>query len=126
LVNRVEKDLHIHSDPDLVQLVMRNLLTNAFKFSHRGGEVELDADVSEGYVLVRITDHGTGISPEKMKNLFAFSGKSKRGTENEAGTGLGLTLSREVVRLLGGEIWVTSKEGEGSCFQFRIPATGDQ
>lgn len=124
LTCNVDKNILLHSDPDLVQLIIRNLLTNAIKYSNRGGTVKVDGDVAEDWVRVSVTDQGIGIPPEKLANLFAFTGYSKRGTENEAGTGLGLTLCKEVVQLLGGEIWVESLQGKGSTFSFRIPAKG--
>lgn len=112
-------------DKDLLDIIIRNLLSNAVKYTPRGGRISIllknKANVDEGIIL-KICDNGVGISEEMQENLFATKEVvSTHGTENEKGTGLGLKLCCELVRLHNGKIAVESKEGEGTCFIITLP-----
>jgi signal transduction histidine kinase len=112
-------------DKDLIDIVIRNLLSNAVKYTNRGGRISIllkdKSGESEG-VLLKICDNGIGIPPLKQKYLFTFSEiESTPGTENEKGTGLGLKLCAELVKINLGTISVESKEGEGTCFIIVLP-----
>jgi signal transduction histidine kinase len=112
-------------DKDLMDIVIRNLLSNAIKYTHRGGRISIllkDRSNEEGDLMLKICDNGIGIPSGKQKYLFTFTEiESTPGTENEKGTGLGLKLCNELVKLNKGTIAVESKEGEGTCFIITLP-----
>jgi signal transduction histidine kinase len=110
-------------DPDRVNQLLNNLLSNALKFSHRDTEVCLDVKREGGRLEFSVTDQGQGISPEEIGTLFQdFHQTSTRSTAGEAGSGLGLAICRRIVHAHGGEIHVQSEPGKGSRFWFTLPA----
>ena len=110
------------ADSNTINLVIRNLMTNAIKFTMDGGTVEIDAKEKGFDWIVSVKDNGIGMKPEVLKILFDKTAPyTTRGTANEKGTGLGLILCKEFVEKNGGKIWVESKEGEGSTFWFTLP-----
>lgn len=120
--NNVNKDVFVVTDKNMINTVLRNLLSNALKFTYKSGKITVTVDETDSEVIVSVTDNGIGIPPDKIDTLFGIEVKrSVPGTENEQGTGLGLSLSKEFVKKLGGKIWVESKEGKGSTFKFTIP-----
>ncbi|HZY80822.1 MAG TPA: tetratricopeptide repeat-containing sensor histidine kinase [Cyclobacteriaceae bacterium] len=109
------------ADTNMVNLVFRNLILNAIKFTEVGGIVTVAAKEKAGFVEVSISDNGVGISPDVQKILFEkTTGYSTRGTANEKGTGLGLILCKEFVERNGGSIWLESEVGKGSTFFFTL------
>lgn len=98
--------------------VFGNLLSNAIKFSKKGGEIKLDAIEDKKFVTVSVKDSGIGIAPDDLPKLFT---KFFRAKEEIDGTGLGLWISQEIMRRMGGEIFAESEEGKGSTFRVRIP-----
>ncbi len=121
LVNEIAKDSFALGDVNMINLVFRNLILNAIKFTEAGGEIKVSAKQESNRFIVSVTDNGIGISPEVQSILFEkTSGYSTRGTANEKGTGLGLILCKEFVERNGGEIWLESQEGKGSTFYFTI------
>ena len=116
-------NLMAYGDRDMVDTVIRNLVSNAVKFTPTGGRIEIKAIKKEKYIEVMVIDNGVGISPENMKKLFHIDVKYKsKGTAGEPGTGLGLALCREFVEKNGGKISCKSTPGKGSTFIFTIPA----
>ncbi|MCX6326371.1 MAG: sensor histidine kinase [Bacteroidia bacterium] len=112
-------------DKDLLDIIIRNLLSNAVKYTSRGGRISIllknKSMTGEG-IMLKICDNGVGIPENKQKYLFTSTEiGSSPGTENEKGTGLGLKLCNELVRLNNGSIAVESKEGEGTCFIITLP-----
>jgi signal transduction histidine kinase/CheY-like chemotaxis protein len=103
-----------------IKQVVLNLLTNAVKFTPDGGSVEIAAGAVDGEVEITVTDTGAGIPLEDQARIFESFEQGKREAKEE-GTGLGLTLSRKIVELHGGRIWVKSEPGNGSVFGFTIP-----
>ena len=100
--------------------VVLNLLSNAVKYNVDGGELTLSCDHDDGYLNIHVSDTGTGISPEGMKDLFhPFSRLDHHNSEIE-GAGIGLTITKELVELMGGEISVKSVVGEGSTFSVKF------
>ncbi len=112
----------VNADADMLKTVIRNLLSNAVKFSKEGSEVLVKMEEVDGRAVVSVQDHGCGISEEGQKKLLHTDTHfSTFGTNNEEGAGLGLLLCQDFVVKNGGELWFTSKEGEGSTFCFSIP-----
>jgi len=111
----------VNADRNAVMTIVRNLASNAVKFTAAGGKIEVSATVADGTVTVSVRDSGVGITPERMEQLFDFvHNKSTPGTGGEHGTGLGLSLCRELVHKNGGEIEVESAPGAGSVFRFTL------
>ena len=109
-------------DVNMINTVMRNLLTNALKFTAPKGRVTVSAKQTENVCEVTVSDTGTGISPENLQKLFKIDSKfQKQGTDAEKGTGLGLILCKEFIEKHGGHIWAESRIGVGSDFKFTLP-----
>ncbi len=118
--NKVSPDIKINGDPAHFDFIFRNLLSNAVKFTHLNGTVEISADknIVPGFTLFAVKDDGIGIKKEKLSHIFEPFSSSTRGTADERGTSMGLMLCKEFAIENGGEIWVESEEGKGSCFYF--------
>ncbi|MDL2304624.1 response regulator [Bacteroides sp. OttesenSCG-928-D19] len=115
-------DLAVHADIDMVKTVVRNLISNAIKFSNEGTDILINVEEKEGMAIVSVEDHGCGIDEEGQKKLLHTDTHfSTFGTNNEEGSGLGLLLCQDFVRKNGGELWFVSQKGEGSTFSFSIP-----
>ena len=114
-------DVFVFADFDMLKTILRNLISNAVKFTNPGGKIDVFAKQDKANVTITITDNGTGMSPETVNKLFDGKLHSKKGTANESGTGLGLFLCKEFVKKHGGKIWAESTEGEGSSFYFTLP-----
>ena len=122
LRNQVPENTVGFADSNTVNLVIRNLMTNAIKFTNDGGEVVIDAQDRGHEWLITVSDNGVGMNDEVLKMLFDKTAPyTTRGTANEKGTGLGLILCKEFVEKNGGRISVESKVGVGSKFSFTIP-----
>jgi signal transduction histidine kinase len=107
----------------MLSSVLRNLLINAIKFSFRGGEIRLNVNTfaQPGFLEVNIIDSGVGIQPDDMAKLFKLEYKVKQqGTAKEIGTGLGLIISSDLIKAMGGKIGVESQLGVGSRFWFLL------
>lgn len=111
----------VFADMNMMQTVVRNLVSNAIKFTHATGKVEVTAIPNGKYVYVRVTDTGTGITEDQVGKLFTLHGVSKPGTQLEKGTGIGLAVCKEFVERNGGKIKVESAFGVGTTFEFTIP-----
>lgn len=110
------------ADRDALLTVIRNLVSNAIKYTAPGGKITVRQAVDGDMIRVSVTDTGTGISAGEIENLFRPDRtKSTPGTLNEKGTGLGLILCKEFVEKNGGNIWVESVPGKGSSFHFTVP-----
>ena len=109
-------------DKNMIKSVLRNLLTNAIKYSEAGSKVIIRISPQDNHLQVEVQDFGIGMDGETVSHLFRIDNtQSNPGTENEKGTGLGLIISREFVERHGGKIWVQSQKGRGSSFVFTIP-----
>lgn len=122
LINDIPENALAYADRNTINLVIRNLLTNAIKFTNEGGEIRISATESPTEWTVSVQDNGIGMNEEIRNRLFdKINPYSTRGTANEKGTGLGLILCKEFVEKNNGRIWVESQEGKGSTFSFTVP-----
>ncbi len=122
LKNYVNDSLTIIADKNMLRTILRNLITNAVKFTHKNGHVEVTAIFSDDHVEIAVSDNGIGMSQDTISKLFRIDANlSTRGTENEKGTGLGLFLCKDFVEKHNGKIWVESEEGKGSTFKILLP-----
>lgn len=126
--HRIELTVHIAGDVDLIEAderrfkqVLLNLLSNAVKFTPDGGSVTVRALREGTELVVSVTDTGIGVPPEDQDRIFESFQQGGRGAPKEEGTGLGLTLSRRIVKLFGGRMWLDSVVGAGSTFGFSVP-----
>jgi signal transduction histidine kinase len=118
----------IFADPAMVSTILRNLISNAIKFTNPGGEIIISATKKQTGLIVSVSDNGVGIPREMIGKLFRIDENyTTSGTNNEQGTGLGLILCKEFIEKHGGKIWVESpppdsyRVGKGSIFTFTIP-----
>jgi len=117
-----ETPLAVKADRQMLDTIIRNLVINAIKYTHRGGEVQIIAEAIPGFANIIVKDNGVGMNDLVKERLFKIDSQNATpGTENEKGTGLGLILAGEFVHRNGGEIGVESKLGEGSTFHFTLP-----
>ena len=124
IVNENTEELVVQAHKNSVNTVVRNLISNAIKFTPEDGMITLNLKRNGADVMVSVADTGVGMSEDVVNKLFRIDAKlSTKGTANEKGTGLGLILCKEFIEKNGGRIWVKSKEGEGSVFYFLLPLT---
>lgn len=122
LINELAENVSIFADKYMIETVLRNLVSNAIKFTNPGGRVTLFAEAMGDLTQICIMDNGIGISPENQQKLFSYDQHlSSKGTDNESGTGLGLTISKEFIEKNGGQIIVESTKGSGSTFKIILP-----
>ncbi|MBI9071357.1 MAG: tetratricopeptide repeat-containing sensor histidine kinase [Melioribacteraceae bacterium] len=124
----ISKELNSYSkilaDKDMINFVLRNLLNNAIKFTEPNGKINIDSSVKEKKLFVNVSDNGIGIPEENIKQLFKIDSTfSTIGTQQEAGTGLGLILVKEFLEKNGGSISVESKVNQGTKFTFSVPCS---
>jgi signal transduction histidine kinase len=113
----VQQDLRVYCDADHLDFLIRNILSNAIKFTPEEGKIHISVKpYEENQVIIQIRDTGVGIEPSRLESIFSVNNVSTTGTNNEKGTSLGLVISKEFVTANEGRIWVESKVGEGSSF----------
>ena len=126
LLKEIPSEKSIFADPAMISTVIRNLTSNAIKFTNPGGKITISAEMKPGEWLITVTDNGVGIPESITPKIFNIGGNvSTTGTQNEQGTGLGLILCKEFIEKHGGEIWVESEIDKGSSFHFTIPDTSN-
>lgn len=114
--------IELYCDRNMVKTIIRNLVSNAIKFSYKGSDVDIKVHLNGDMAQITVSDKGVGIEKEKIEKLWVVvAHNSTAGTENESGTGLGLVLCKEFIQTNGGEIRVESEIGKGSDFIFTIP-----
>ena len=118
----VADSIKVFADIDMIKTILRNLVSNALKFTNNGGTINVSSEENSENVTISISDNGVGIKPENITKLFNISEViTTKGTAEETGTGLGLLLCKEFVEKHGGKIWVESEVGKGSEFKFTLP-----
>ncbi len=122
LVNDIKPVSLVKADANMVRTVIRNLISNAIKYTHEGGSIKVYATLKNNLYELSVSDTGIGIKPENIEKLFRIDFNfSTHGTADETGTGLGLILCKEFITKNSGEIWVESEFGKGSTFRFTLP-----
>ena len=116
-----EKVNSIFADEPKMRQIFLNLLSNAHKFTPKGGNITLRARKEDSSLLIEIQDNGIGIAKDAQPRLFKPYSRLSADRQSHPGLGLGLALSKQVVELHGGKIWVDSEPGQGSTFAFSLP-----
>jgi PAS domain S-box-containing protein len=122
----ISPGLMAFGDPNANSIVIRNLISNAIKFSKKNDMIEVIASQQDTFIVLSVKDTGVGITPEQKNQLFKGKVESKKGTGQEFGTGIGLLLCKDLVEKAHGTIWVTSEIDNGSVFSFTIPAVSQK
>jgi signal transduction histidine kinase/ligand-binding sensor domain-containing protein len=120
LVSESQESFYVHADKDMIKLVLRNLISNAIKFTPENGTIEVKTRIEDGYARVSVRDTGTGLSPEDVTKIQDKEYFTKYGTAGEKGSGLGLMLCREFVEKNEGQLTIESKLNAGSIFTFSL------
>ncbi|QQL48945.1 sensor histidine kinase [Mucilaginibacter ginkgonis] len=118
---QIDPAITVIADADMLELVIRNLVNNAIKFTPAGGAIAVNATVGNGECKITVSDNGKGIDYDKQQNLFSLSAEPGYGTNNEKGVGLGLTLCKEFIERQNGRISFESTPGKGSGFFVFVP-----
>ncbi|HEY4786089.1 MAG TPA: PAS domain-containing sensor histidine kinase [Bacteroidales bacterium] len=121
LVNELQPDIIVFADHDMITTILRNLVSNAIKFTPKNGSIKISSNIENEFCIITVTDTGIGISAQKIANLFVAENETTKGTSGESGTGLGLMLCKEFAVKNGGDILVKSEEGQGSSFILSLP-----
>jgi len=117
-----DNQINLFADLNMLKTILRNLVSNAIKFTHNGGCININVMQNETNTIISVIDNGIGIDSGKLTKLFDISqSQTTTGTADELGTGLGLILCKEFVEKHGGKIWVESEKEKGSTFYFTIP-----
>jgi signal transduction histidine kinase len=118
----IQEGISVYADNNILHTVVRNILSNAVKFTPKGGTIIIQGKEDDKNTTISIKDSGIGMNAKMIENLFQLDVKTNRkGTEDEASSGLGLILCKEFVEKHGGKIWVESEENVGSTFYFSLP-----
>ena len=122
IISNLPIKLSILGDKEMINTILRNLISNAIKFTKSGGEIVVSLNAKQDQVIISVRDNGVGISKNSIEKLFKIDESySTPGTNKETGTGLGLILCKEFIDKHNGSIWVESEEGKGSIFNFSLP-----
>jgi signal transduction histidine kinase len=122
LINLCHENDMAFADENTINLVMRNLIVNAIKFTNDVGEITISTKTENSVIKISIADNGVGIDNDKLEQLFTqHQNPSTQGTANEKGTGLGLMLCADFIKQNKGTIYVKSEKGKGSVFTFELP-----
>lgn len=120
--NHSKKGITVYADEDMIRTVLRNLLSNAIKFSFPGGQIDIELNETPHMIMVSVKDNGQGIKKELQSKLLKGNEYiSTYGTHNEKGSGLGLILCRDFVKMNKGKLWFSSQENKGTTFYFTVP-----
>ncbi len=114
-------ELLAYADEEMIKSVIRNLISNAIKFSNENGTIYIESEKNKDYITITVVDTGIGINESDKQKIFSNSYYTTLGTIGESGTGLGLSICKKFIELNKGKIWVESQPGNGSQFSFSLP-----
>ncbi|HNP78157.1 MAG TPA: histidine kinase N-terminal 7TM domain-containing protein [Cyclobacteriaceae bacterium] len=123
LINRITEEHKVYADQSMIDLVLRNLISNSIKFCEPGDSIILESESQPDGLLVMVKDSGVGMDAELLSRLFDMNHISRPGTNNEKGTGLGLKLCKDFIEKNRGKLWIKSDPGKGTTVYFRLPVT---
>ncbi len=122
ILNKVEKNVLVNADENMLDTILRNLISNAIKFTQPKGEIQIYSRLKNDFIEITVKDNGIGMTDAEIAAIFNINEiSSSLGTSNEQGSGLGLILCKDFVENHGGKIWVESVVDEGSEFKFTLP-----
>ncbi|GAB2610650.1 hypothetical protein GCM10026987_05500 [Belliella aquatica] len=121
MINDIPEHTFARADKNMLEIIIRNLLSNALKFTKKNDQIVISSYKKEDNLVIKISDEGVGILRKNLEKLFGNEFFSTPGTHQERGTGIGLILTKELVQINKGTIWVESEYGAGSTFYFEIP-----
>jgi signal transduction histidine kinase len=119
--NGIQQDTMVYADMEMIKIVLRNLMSNAIKFTPDKGTIRINSTIKDGYIIICVEDTGIGIKEKDQSKIFSFTSHTTLGTANEKGTGIGLKICRDFIELNKGNIWMESEENVGSKFYVSIP-----
>jgi signal transduction histidine kinase len=119
--NAIEPGTLVYADMEMIKIVLRNLISNAIKFTPDQGVIRINSTVNDGQTVICVEDNGIGIKEKDQSKIFSFTSHTTLGTANEKGTGIGLKICRDFIELNKGRIWMESKENSGSKFFVSLP-----
>ena len=119
--NSLKTNVYVSADVEMLKVILRNLISNALKFTHPSGIITIMTMTETNYAVVSVKDTGIGISPENQARMFAMGNFTTPGTEKEKGTGLGLMLCKDFVEQNHGKLWLNSQLNVGTIFHFSLP-----
>jgi len=120
--NFVLADTRVFADREMVKIVLRNLMSNAIKFTPHGGSISINSYIENDKIILSVEDTGMGVKDADKDKIFAFTTHTTLGTANEKGTGIGLRICRDFIEINKGKIWMKSQENVGSKFYISFPA----
>lgn len=120
ILNQVSEKILVPGDRDLIDLVLRNLISNALKFSDQGGNIEISIEEDEKMLIIMVSDKGIGMNAKIQQRILNNENFSNPGTKNEKGAGIGLHLSKEFLEKIGGSLSLQSEEGKGTTFYVHL------
>jgi signal transduction histidine kinase len=123
MVNNLSGSLMVNADKEMINLVVRNLIHNAIKFTQPGDRIVADGAIIGNEVTLNLSDTGIGMTEEQLKNIFSRKMTTTNGTANEKGTGLGLQLCLDFIQMNKGKMEVHSRKGQGSVFSISLPVS---
>jgi len=122
ILNKVDKNIFVKADENMLDTILRNLISNAIKFTEAKGEIQIFSTWKNGFVEITVKDNGVGMSEPEIATIFNVNEMSSSlGTSNEQGSGLGLILCKDFAESHGGKIWAESVVNQGSEFKFTLP-----
>ena len=125
-VTDIDSSLLVHADPDRLRQILLNLVANSVKFTEPGGTIQVDAEGTSNHVTIRVIDNGIGISEENLKRVFdPFFQVDQRGTRRHPGVGLGLSIVRDIVLAMNGNVDIASEAGKGTTVSISLPSADD-
>jgi signal transduction histidine kinase len=119
--NAIDPETLVHADMEMIKIVLRNLISNAVKFTPGNGTIRITSFTKDGHIIICVEDSGIGIKEKDQAKIFSFTSHTTLGTANEKGTGIGLKICRDFIELNKGSIWMESKENMGSKFYVSLP-----